>query len=98
MTNEQAQRVLNEMQEVRPEQLKDEAKRLFEAIMKIADERDKIKQEYDRDIHILQNRLDLVNAENIKKYKILMQTKCNIWNVRVFLRRIMSWIIRLSVQ
>ncbi len=71
MTNEQAQRVLNEMQEVRPEQLKDEAKRLFEAIMKIADERDKIKQEYDRDIHILQNRLDLVNAENIKKYKII---------------------------
>ena len=69
MTNEQAQRVLNEMQEVRPEQLKDEAKRLFEAIMKIADERDKIKQEYDRDIHILQNRLDLVNAENIKKDK-----------------------------
>ena len=71
MTNEQAQRVLNEMQEVRPEQLKDEAKRLFEAIMKIADERDKIKQEYDRDIHILQNRLDLVNAENIKKCKII---------------------------
>ena len=27
-----------------------------------------------------------------------MQTKCNIWNARVFLRRIMSWIIRLSVQ
>ena len=73
MTNEQAQRVLNEMQEVRPEQLKDEAKRLFEAIMKIADERDKIKQEYDRDIHILQNRLDLVNAENIKKDKQIEQ-------------------------
>ena len=73
MTNEQAQRVLNEMQEVRPEQLKDEAKRLFEAIMKIADERDKIKQEYDRDIRILQNRLDLVNAENIKKDKQIEQ-------------------------
>lgn len=25
-------------------------------------------------------------------------TKCNIWNARVSLRRIMSWIIRLSVQ
>ena len=73
MTEKEAQKVLDELQGVRPEQLKDEAKRLFEAIMKIADERDKIKQEYDRDIHILQNRLDLVNAENIKKDKQIEQ-------------------------
>ena len=71
MTNEQAQQVLDEMQGVRPEQLNDEAKRLFEAIMKIADERDKIKQEYDRDTHILQNQLDLANAKNIEKDKII---------------------------
>ena len=32
----------------------------------IADERDEIKQEYDRDTHILQNQLDLANA---KKYR-----------------------------
>ena len=47
MTNEQAQKVLDELQEVRPEKLKKEKKRLFEAIMKIADERDKLKEELD---------------------------------------------------
>ena len=47
MTNEQAQKVLDELQEVRPEKLNNEAKRLFEAIMKIADERDKLKEEID---------------------------------------------------
>ena len=71
MTNEQAQKVLDELQGVRPEKLNSEAKRLFEAIMKIADERDKIKQEYDRDTHILQNQLDLANAKNIEKDKII---------------------------
>lgn len=69
MTKEQAQQVLDEMQGLRPEQLKGESKKLFEAIMLIADERDKIKQEYDRDAHILQNQLDLANAENVKKDK-----------------------------
>lgn len=71
MTKEQAQQVLNELNEARPEALNGEAKRLFEAIMKIADERDKIKQEYDRDTHILQNQLDLANAKNIEKDKII---------------------------
>lgn len=37
MTNEEANKVLEEMHEVRPEKLNDKAKRLFEAIMKIAD-------------------------------------------------------------
>ena len=45
MTNEQAQKVLDELQGVRPEILNNEAKRLFEAIMKIADERDELKNE-----------------------------------------------------
>lgn len=71
MTNEEAQKVLDELNTVRIEVLNDEAKRLFEAIMKIADERDKIKQEYDRDTHILQNQLDLANAKNIEKDKII---------------------------
>lgn len=71
MTNEQAQKVLDELQDVRPEKLNSEAKRLFEAIMKIDDERDKIKQEYDRDTHMLQNQLDLANAKNIEKDKII---------------------------
>lgn len=45
MTNEQAQKVLDELQRVRPEKLNGEAKKLFEAIMKIADERDELKKE-----------------------------------------------------
>ena len=45
MSNEEAQKVLDEMQDVRPEKLNGEAKRLFEAIMKIAEERDKYKEE-----------------------------------------------------
>lgn len=71
MTEEQAQKVLDEWQGVRPECLEGEAKKLFEAIMKIADERDKIEQEYDRDTHILQNQLDLANAKNIERDKII---------------------------
>ena len=47
MTNEQERKVLDELQGVRPEKLNSEAKRLFEAIMKIADERDKLKEELD---------------------------------------------------
>ncbi len=47
MTKEQVQQVLDELQGVRPEMLNGEAKRLFEAIMKIADERDKLKEELD---------------------------------------------------
>ena len=47
MTNEEAQKVLDELQGVRPEVLNDEAKRLFEAIMKIADERDLLKEQLD---------------------------------------------------
>ena len=45
MTKEQAQQVLDELQGVRPEKLNSEAKRLFEAIMKIADIKDKLFEE-----------------------------------------------------
>ena len=48
MTNEQAQKVLDELQGVRPEKLNGEAKRLFEAIMKIAYERDELKEEIEK--------------------------------------------------
>ncbi len=75
MTGEEAQKILDELNTVRIEVLNDEAKRVFEAIMKIADERDKIKQEYDRDTHILQNQLDLADAKNFEKDKIIEQQK-----------------------
>ena len=48
MTNEQAQKVLDELQGVRPEKLNNEAKKLFKAIMKIADERDNLKEEVEK--------------------------------------------------
>ena len=47
MTEEEAQKVLDELNTVRIEVLNYEAKRLFEAIMKTADERDKLKEELD---------------------------------------------------
>ena len=45
MTKEQAQQVLDELNEIKPEQLEGNAKRLFEAIMKIADIKDKLFEE-----------------------------------------------------
>lgn len=44
MTEKEAQKVLDELNTVRIEVLNDKAKRLFEAIMKIADERDELKK------------------------------------------------------
>lgn len=44
MSNEEAQKVLDELQGVRPEMLNRKAKRLFKAIMKIADQRDEFKK------------------------------------------------------
>lgn len=41
----EVQKVLEELKGVRPEKLTGEAKRLFEAIMKIADERDELLKE-----------------------------------------------------
>jgi hypothetical protein len=41
MDNKEVEKVLEELQEVRPEKLTGKAKRLFEAIMTIADGRDK---------------------------------------------------------
>lgn len=54
MTNEEANKVLEEMHEVRPEKLNDKAKRLFEAMMKIADERDSVKA----DLYEANNRIN----------------------------------------
>lgn len=69
MTNEQAQKVLDELQGVRPEMLNGEAKRLFEAIMKIADERDELKKELkkkDKQIEKYQNMLVTNDMLHIK--------------------------------
>ena len=70
MTKEQAQKVLDELQGVRPEKLNGEAKRLFEAIMLIADERDELKKELkkkDKQIEKYQNMLATNDMLHIKE-------------------------------
>ena len=47
MDNKEANKVLEELYQVRPEKLNDKAKRLFEAIMSIANERDYYKNKYE---------------------------------------------------
>ena len=54
MSNEETNKVLEELYEVRPEKLNDKAKRLFEAIMKIADRKD----EAEADLYEANNRIN----------------------------------------
>ena len=54
MSNEECEKVLKELDEVRPEKLNDKAKRLFEAIMKIADRKD----EAESDLYEANNRIN----------------------------------------
>lgn len=68
MNNEEANQVLQELNEVRPEMLNDKAKRLFEAIMLIADERDKANERVD----------DLINEVTIKDSKLELKDQV-IW-------------------
>lgn len=49
MDEKEAQKILDDLQGVRPEMLTGEAKRLFDAIMTIADERDKYKKLYEEE-------------------------------------------------
>lgn len=70
MTNEEAQKVLDELNEIRQEKLEGNARRLFEAIMLIADERDELKKELkkkDKQIEKYQNMLATNDLLHIKK-------------------------------
>lgn len=63
MKIEEANKVLEELYEVGPEKLNDKAKRLFEAMMKIADERDSVKA----DLYEANNRInDLLDLDTQK--------------------------------
>ena len=58
MKDKEVEKVLEKLQQVRPEKLNDKAKRLFEAMMKIADERDRVKA----DLYEANNKIsDLMN-------------------------------------
>ncbi len=81
MTEKEAQEVLDELNEIKPEQLEGNSKRLFEAIMQIADERDEackdIKKK-DKQIEKYQNMLvtndmlHVIECENKDKIIDLM--------------------------
>lgn len=66
MSNEEAQKVLDELQGVRPEMLNGEAKRLFEAIMKIADERDSLRETAER------QKLEIISQKQVHDYDVKM--------------------------
>ena len=76
MTEKEAQQVLDELNTVRIEVLNDKAKRLFEAIMKIADERDNLKEEVEQKDKIIDLMSEKIfeegiiwdNKEEIKQY------------------------------
>lgn len=53
MNEQEIQEVLDELHKVRPEKLNDKGKRLFNAIMSIADERDLYKQRIERAIQTM---------------------------------------------
>ena len=81
MSNEEANQILKELYEVRPEKLNDKAKRLFEAIMKIADRKD----EAESDLYEANNRindlLDIVKQKDkmidLMANEILEQDRLN---------------------
>lgn len=63
MSNEECEKVLEELEEVRPEKLNDKAKRLFESIMEIADRKD----EAESDLYEANNRInDLLDLDTQK--------------------------------
>ena len=63
MDLQEVEKVLEELHEVRPEKLNDKAKRLFEAIMTIADGRDKA----EADLYEANNRInDLLDLDTQK--------------------------------
>lgn len=64
MSNEEANQILKELYEVRPEKLNDKTKRLFEAIMKIADERDSVKADLYEANNRINDLLDLVKDKD----------------------------------
>lgn len=73
MTNEQAQKILDELQESRPEQLKDEAKKLFEAIMKIADERDELKKELKQKENQIEKYINMLSTNDLLHIKEIQE-------------------------
>ena len=70
MNEQEIQEVLDELHKVRPEKLNDKGKRLFNAIMSIADERDLYKQRIERAIQTMYDKGTLMSiADERDLYK-----------------------------
>lgn len=74
MNNKEIQEVLDELQLVRPNVLKPKAKRLFDAIMCIADDRDKylkdnqkLKEDINFCLHSIKQEMDMSKDERTRK-------------------------------
>lgn len=80
MNEQEIQKVLDELHEVRPEKLNEKGKRLFNAIMSIADERDLYKRKLDKAIEYIESNstnyyvekpnyrgVELINIEDLLK-------------------------------
>lgn len=75
MTKEQTEKVLEELNSVRPKMLNGEAKRLFEAIMKIADERDNLYLEIQEKEKLINTLVDYIAKEDIDE-EVCKHIKC----------------------
>lgn len=64
MSDEEVEQVLKELDEVRPEKLNDKAKRLFEAIMTIADKKDKAEADLYEANNRINDLLDIVKQKD----------------------------------
>ena len=73
MTNKQAQKVLDEMQGVVPELLYNEAKKVFEAIMKIADERDELKKELKQKENQIEKYINMLSTNDLLHIKEIQE-------------------------
>lgn len=74
MSNEEIQEILEELQLVRPNVLEPKAKRLFDAIMCIADDRDKylkenqkLKEDINFCLHSIKQEMDMSKDERTRK-------------------------------
>ena len=75
---EEIKEILNELKNVRQEQLIEEIKRLFEAIMKIADERDELLKERQADKEMIeelekenQSKQEQINSKLLKGWELI---------------------------
>ena len=71
MNKEEIEDILEELHLVRPEILKPKAKKLFEAIMSIADERDELQQENKKYKEVIDKAIEYIETKRIREKAIV---------------------------